>query len=207
MTANHTSLLGQRVRTLRTAQKLRIADVAERAGLSISTISKVENGQMSMTYDKLFLLAKGLGVELSALFSDSASPGTHKSVARQEAPRVTGRRAMSGVAGGPYMKADWYEYWYLCPDFSHKDMIPILGRTTARSLEEFGELIHHPGQEFLYILEGEMDVYTEFYEPTRLKKGESLYFDSSMGHAYVTASDEPCRFLTVCSTDRLAAEI
>lgn len=203
MATNPSSMLGQRVKALRLAQKWRIADVAERAGLSISTISKVENGQMSMTYDKLIQLAKGLGVELSVLFSHDDS---RKPAKGSDEPRVTGRRAVSGVGGGTYMKADWYEYWYLCPDFSHKDMIPIYGRTTARSLEEFGELIRHPGQEFLYILEGEMDVHTEFYAPTRLKQGESLYFDSSMGHAYVTASEEPCRFLTVCSTDRLAME-
>lgn len=200
MTINHTTLLGQRVKSIRTAKKLRIADVASRAGLSGSTISKVENGQMSMTYDKLIQLAEGLGVELSALFA--VGGGDAPAGAPTARPAVTGRRDISDVEGGTYVQTQWYEYWYLCPDFSRKDMVPILGRTTARSLEEFGPLIHHPGQEFLFILSGEMDVHTEFYEPTRLKAGQSMYFDSSMGHAYISASEEPCRFLTVCSSGK-----
>ncbi|MBP7339136.1 helix-turn-helix domain-containing protein [Niveispirillum sp.] len=198
MTINHTTLLGQRVKAIRTAKKLRIADVAGRAGLSGSTISKVENGQMSMTYDKLIQLAEGLDVELSALFSGEDAQGGGGG----SRPAITGRRDMSDVEGGTYVKTQWYEYWYLCPNFSHKDMVPILGRTTARSLAEFGPLMRHPGQEFLFILSGEMDVYTEFYEPTRLKAGQSMYFDSSMGHAYISVSEEPCRFMTVCSSGK-----
>lgn len=202
MTINHTTLLGQRVKAIRTAKKLRIADVASRAGLSGSTISKVENGQMSMTYDKLIQLAEGLGVELSALFAGEETPGGGAGASGTPRPAITGRRDMSDVEGGTYVKTQWYEYWYLCPNFSHKDMVPILGRTTARSLADFGPLIRHPGQEFLFILSGEMDVYTEFYEPTRLKAGQSMYFDSSMGHAYISTSDEPCRFMTVCSSGK-----
>lgn len=201
MTSGPSTQLGERIKALRQSRKWRMVDVAERSGLSISTISKVEKGQMSMTYDKLIQLAAGLGIELSELFAGGPA---NSASAKAEAPPVTGRRATSPVEGGTYVKADWYEYWYLCPDFSHKHMIPILGRSTARSLEEFGELIRHAGQEFIFILEGEMDVYTEFYEPRRLRKGESMYFDSSMGHAYVTVSDEPCRFLTVCTSDRLS---
>lgn len=198
MTINHTTVLGQRVKSIRTAKNLRIADVASRAGLSGSTISKVENGQMSMTYDKLIQLAEGLGVELSALFAGEEAAG---GVAPSRPP-VTGRRDMSDVEGGTYVQTKWYAYWYLCPNFSHKDMVPILGRTTARSLAEFGPLIRHPGQEFLFILSGEMEVHTEFYEPTRLKAGQSMYFDSSMGHAYISTSEEPCSFLTVCSSGK-----
>jgi quercetin dioxygenase-like cupin family protein len=60
-------------------------------------------------------------------------------------------------------------------------------------------MIRHSGEEFAYVLEGEIEFHTEFYAPVRLKPGESVYFDSGMGHAYLAASDGPCRILSVCT--------
>ena len=65
--------------------------------------------------------------------------------------------------------------------------------------DEFGGLIRHSGEEFIYILEGEVEFHTDFYAPVRLKQGESVYFDSSMGHAFLAASEGPCRLLSVCT--------
>lgn len=194
MAAEETQKLGERVRFLRHDKRMTMAEVAEKSGLSKSTISKVENGQISLRYDNLHQLAKGLGVHISDLFSDEDAR------ASDFVPQaVVGRQTVARAADATYIKAGWYEYWYLCSKFSHKSMIPILGRSSARSLDEFGPLVSHPGEEFAIVLEGEMDVYSEFYEPVRLKEGDHMYFDSQMGHAYITVSDEPCRFLIVCT--------
>ena len=64
-------------------------------------------------------------------------------------------------------------------------MIPVLARARAKSLEEFGQLVRHPGEEFTYVVDGEAILHTEFYDPIVLKAGDSVYFDSSMGHAYL----------------------
>jgi quercetin dioxygenase-like cupin family protein len=69
---------------------------------------------------------------------------------------------------------------------------------TAKSLEEFGEFNRHPGEELLYVIDGELDLYTNMYLPVNLKKGDSMYFDSNMGHAYIAAGGEPCRVLSIC---------
>ena len=62
--------LGQRLRDLRTRNNWRIADVSRLTGLASSTISKVENGRMSLTYDKLQQLAHGLSLDLADLFGE-----------------------------------------------------------------------------------------------------------------------------------------
>jgi uncharacterized cupin superfamily protein len=49
------------------------------------------------------------------------------------------------------------------------------------------------------VLEGEVDLYTSLYAPVRLKTGDSIYFDSAMGHAYIAASEGPCRVLSICT--------
>ena len=69
----------------------------------------------------------------------------------------------------------------------------------ARSLEEFGELVRHPGEEFAYVLEGAVYLHTSLYTPVRLNVGDSIYFDSGMAHAYLKADSGPCRVLSICS--------
>lgn len=46
---------------------------------------------------------------------------------------------------------------------------------------------HHAGEEFVYVLKGKVVVATEFYDPVTLSEGQSIYIDSAMGHAYLTA--------------------
>jgi quercetin dioxygenase-like cupin family protein len=49
------------------------------------------------------------------------------------------------------------------------------------------------------VLEGTVDLYTSLYAPVRLHAGDSIYFDSGMGHAYIAAGEGVCRVLSVCS--------
>jgi hypothetical protein len=80
-------------------------------------------------------------------------------------------------------------------------MIPIITRIRAKSLAEFGELVHHPGEEYIHVLEGSIEIHTEFYDPVTLKQGESIYIDSNMGHAYIVG--EGCSEATalgICSS-------
>ena len=80
-------------------------------------------------------------------------------------------------------------------------MIPVLTRIRAKTVEEFGELVHHSGEEYIYVLEGRIEVHTEFYDPVMLEAGESIYIDSNMGHAYVVAEGcDEASVLGVCSS-------
>jgi quercetin dioxygenase-like cupin family protein len=64
-----------------------------------------------------------------------------------------------------------------------------LSRVKARSLKEFGPLLKHAGEEFVFVIKGAIEVHTEFYAPERLDAGEGVYLDSRMGHAYLNAGD------------------
>ena len=59
----------------------------------------------------------------------------------------------------------------------------------AKSLEEFGEFNRHPGEELLYVIDGELDLYTNMYLPVNLRKVDSMYFDSNMVHAYIAVGE------------------
>jgi transcriptional regulator with XRE-family HTH domain len=183
--------LGENLHAIRKKLGLTISEVSKLTGLACSTISKVENDQMSLTYDKLSQLANGLRIDIASLFQADGA-GNDSVMARHSVERPKDRIAV---------KAGKYFYWYLNTALTQKTMTPMLGRTKYKTLEEFGDYIRHPGEEFLLVLEGRVAVYTEHYEPVVLSKGDSLYIDSSMGHAYLAADDKPCQFVSVCTGD------
>lgn len=180
---------GAVLREQRLARGWTLADVSARTGLPISTLSKVENDKISLTYDKLARLSQGLEIDISRLFGGADTP--------QRA--VTGRRSVTRSSEGRAIETRNYGHRYVAADLLNKGFIPIVAEVRARSLAEFGELVSHPGEEFAYVLEGTVDLYTSLYAPLRLHVGDSIYFDSGMGHAYIAASDGPCRVLSVCS--------
>jgi quercetin dioxygenase-like cupin family protein len=83
---------------------------------------------------------------------------------------------------------------------SNKDMIPFKTRILARSFAEFDDWSRHTGEEFVYVLSGEIELFTEFYEPVRLQQGDSWYIDSRMGHRVISVSDENAEELWVSTT-------
>jgi mannose-6-phosphate isomerase-like protein (cupin superfamily) len=119
----------------------------------------------------------------------------------EAAPRVTGRRSIATRDRAVRVVTDNYDYHYLCTDLRRKRMIPILTRIRARSASEFGELVRHQGEEFVFVLEGRIVVHSEFYDPVVLEEGEGIYIDSTMGHAYVVADGcKEALVLGVCSS-------
>jgi transcriptional regulator with XRE-family HTH domain len=176
------------VRRLRQEKNFSMAELAERSNLAPSTLSKIENGQMSPTYETIISLANGLDVDVSEIFSNK--PGSP----------IGGRRAITRANGGVVLKTPHYEYELLCADIANKKIIPLLTKIHARSVEEFKPLSAHPGEEFVYVIDGQIMLHTELYVAVTLSPGESCYFDSMMGHALVSVSEEPATILWACST-------
>ena len=182
---------GAAVRALREQRGWTLADVSERTGLSVSTLSKVENDKMSLTYDKLSRISKGLAIDIGQLFAAGSAP--------HGAASSSMRGFVSRTGEGSVIDTPNYGHVYPATELLNKQMVPIFGQPKARTLEEFGELLRHSGEEFSVVLEGAVLFHTELYAPVLLQAGDSVYFDSSMGHAYLRVGDGPCRVLTVCS--------
>ena len=112
---------------------------------------------------------------------------------------ANGRRSIARAGEGKAIETRNYLHLYPAWELLNKSIIPIVAELRARSLEEFGELSRHPGEEYACVLEGEVALYTSLYAPVRLKAGDSIYFDSGMGHAYIAATEGPCRVHSICS--------
>lgn len=195
--------IGKALRRLRLQNEWTLADVAERTGLAVSTLSKVENDRMSLTFDKIVSLCEGLGVDIGTLFTGDA-PQVEAEPPAAPVAIMTRRSIDRGGGDDALVPTKNYRHRYLNTDITHKKMIPILVEHRARTMEEFGALVRHPGEEFIFVMEGAIELHTEFYAPTLVKAGESIYLDSTMGHAYLAASDGPCRTLSVCSSPETA---
>lgn len=179
--------LGRRVREIRKSRGLTLEDLGHKVGLAPSTLSKIENGSLSVTYDALVALSSALSVGVTDLFADSREP----------APMA--RRVVTRAGGGDVYDTDVYRYEMLCSDLAKKKMIPIHARIKARSIGLFPRLITHAGEEFVYVLDGAIELHTEHYQPLRLITGDSAYFDSRMGHALVSSGDADAEILWVCT--------
>jgi transcriptional regulator with XRE-family HTH domain len=188
-----TAIPGTALKSLRKRNHWTLADVAKRTGIPPSTLSRIENDHMSPTYDMLVRLGQGLSIDLSQLLSNSPV---------EVSPDQPGRRSVNRIVDGEIVPMSTHTLRYLSNDLLNKQMTPILCEYEARSLEEFGPLMRHEGEEFLFVLEGELELHTECYAPLVLKAGESVYFDSRMGHAYVARGDQRCRALSMCTVPR-----
>ena len=116
-------------------------------------------------------------------------------------PAVTARRSIGQLDRAIRVTTPNYDYHYLCTELRRKRMIPLVTTIRAKSLEEFGDLVRHPGEEYIYVLKGRVEVCTEFYDPLTLDEGESIYIDSSMGHAFLAgAGCDEAVTIAVCSS-------
>ena len=193
--------LGESLRRIRKERGMTLIEAGEKSGMPMSTISKIENNKMSLSYDKLLRICNALDIDISELFS--GVPAAEKS----PAPVSSGRRSINRRGTGYAIDTPNYSHLYPAADLLNKRSVPIIAEIHTRSLAEFGEMIRHPGEEFAIVLEGTVDLYTDLYAPTRLATGDSIYFDSGMAHAYIAVGDSPCRVLSVCTSDEPNDEV
>jgi len=175
------------VKALRTRRGLTLSELAERSELAVSTISKIESGQLSPGYETIQRLAVGLDVDVAELFQPRVEPVP------------TGRRGITRKGQGVRHRSKHYDYEALAADVSKKQFLPLLATIKARSVDQFGPLPSHEGEEFVFVVSGTVVLHSEHYEPLTLGPGDSAYFDSRAGHALVSAGPEPAKIVWVCS--------
>lgn len=177
--------LGVRIKEIRARLGITLEEASQRTGLARSTLSKIENEQISPTFQAMQKLANGLQIDMPQLFE-----APEKKVA-------TGRRDITLQGQGKPHPTQTYEHELLATQLLNKKMMPFKSRVRARSFDEYSDWVRHEGEEFLLILAGSVTFYSEFYEPVVLSEGDSVYYDANMGHMLVSISDEDAHILWV----------
>jgi transcriptional regulator with XRE-family HTH domain len=188
---------GSILKSIRTERGWTLAQVSQLTDLPIATLSKIENDKISLSYDKLVRISRGLGIDIGRLFG-----ATPASETEAETPGIvlSGRRSITRHGEGSAIETKTYSHLYPAADLLNKQIVPIMAECKARTLAEFGPLIRHSGEEYAIVLDGAVEFHTDLYAPVLLNKGDSIYFDSSMAHGYIAACDGVCRVLSICSS-------
>jgi mannose-6-phosphate isomerase-like protein (cupin superfamily) len=129
-------------------------------------------------------------MDMNAMFA-----GAGVKPARLDGPVVT--RSGDGVV----YRGLSFSYEFLGTTAAGKLMSPVVGTVHARRIHGPEDFARHTGEEFAYVLSGEIDVHFENGDVVRLARGDSLYFDSRIGHAYVSVSRQLARIVGVTSTE------
>jgi transcriptional regulator with XRE-family HTH domain len=173
-------MVGENIRAIRMVSKASLTEVAKRAGMTKSTLSKIENGQTSSPISTLLAVASALGVHLSEFFREAA--GT---------PRFVLTRKGKGKAIVRDGTRLGYSYEALAVDFPNKPAEPFL--LTISPGDKEGRF-KHGGHEFIHMLSGDIE-FTLGEEKLELHAGDSLYFDPTQTHTLKLLHKKPARFL------------
>lgn len=179
------AVLGRSIRDARRAKGWTLEEAGRAAGIGRSTLSKIENNQTKPSFDIVRRLTQALDLSTPQLFLQSGQPG------------IAGRRDFTAKGQGETRDTPTYLHELLCSELTSKRMLPYIATIKARDLSEFDTWIRHSGEEFMYVLSGELIFVSEHYRPLPMKAGDSLYYDSGMGHGCISTSEEDARVLWV----------
>ena len=178
--------VGEKIKELRESMGLTLQEISDKTGFSTAFLSQIENHLISPPLGALMKIANSLDIEIGRLFNQTnKAPFT---IVRKDERTPTSRVASKeGVRYG-------YSYESLAPDKINRKMEPFLVSLEPDSKK--GVPYNHDGEEFLFVLEGKVEIhlgnYTDILEP-----GDSIYYDSNVPHRVSCAEEKPAKIIAV----------
>lgn len=186
--------LSRLLRRIRRENDWTLAAVAEKTGIAVSTLSKIENNQTSPNFDVLTRLCEGIGLDLSELVGGAGF-----------ATFAHGSRTVNREGDGIVYDAARGQYCVLSGELAQKALLPMLVRLPKET--RVPKVVEgHAGEEFLYVVNGPVKFYMEPYSALLLQTGESVHFDGRIPHGFVAAGEDDAVILAVCEAARFERE-
>lgn len=172
--------IGDRIRILRTSQKRTLQEVADGSELSKSMISKIENNKTVPSVAALIKIAQTLGTNISSLLE------TEEWLSAILTSKQKAEANLTKTEKG-------YFIYPFGPEYHQKKMQPML--FVAKKGEVKQHELSHEGEEFIYVIDGEMKM-TVGDNEYHLKAGDSMYFNCLQKHGIMPVSEE-VRYLDI----------
>jgi quercetin dioxygenase-like cupin family protein len=178
--------VGEKIKQFRESLGMSLQVLSEKTGFSMAFLSQIENHLISPPLGALIKIARALEVEIGRLFDQkNRAPFT---IVRKDEREPTSRVASKeGTRYG-------YSYESLAPDKINRSMEPFL--VTLEPVSKKGAPYSHDGEEFIYVLEGRVEVQLGDYTDA-LVPGDSIYYDSTVPHRVSCLDDAPARIIAV----------
>jgi len=180
--------IGQKIREIRKNKNMSVLELAEKTGLSKALISQIENEQVSPPISTMLKIANSLQSDISLFFQEQVSQ--EKTVVIRKDERVLAPRRQ--VQGKAHLG---YTYEALAYKKAFKHMEPFLVTFEVKAEEDVLKFSHE-GEEFAFVLEGELE-FSSDKETLVLSPGDSIYFDSDQLHGFRALGDRPAKALVV----------
>ena len=174
------ALIPERIKELREVLEISAMDMAADIGLSLETYAKYESGDLDIPISVLYHIANRLGTDVTVLMTGEE--------AKMESAAVC--RRGKGVQIERY---PGYEFSSLAYNFKGRTMEPLLVFLDSSRPE--AAKVSHSGQEFNYLITGQMKVTVGKREYV-LAEGDSIYFDARLPHGQCALNGQ-AQFITI----------
>jgi transcriptional regulator with XRE-family HTH domain len=187
--------IGALVRDIRKRREMTLEQLSEQTGISVSSLSRIENTQLGLTIEKIELLAHALGVSPQTLVSRNR-PSRHRPSARRSgSPDSDGLRFMVDRVRDRQTSLDReLSIEYLFERQADRSLDCLHLTVQAISIWD-SEFVRHPGEKIIYVISGAAVIYCEKQSPVVLEKGDSLYMDANVWHSVVAVNGSPAELL------------
>ncbi len=179
--------IGEKIRELREKRGLSLQDMANRTGYTSALLSQAENHLISPPLGALIKIAKALEVKVGTFFGEEPRE-SYAIVRRDERKHISRYASKEGVSYG-------YVYESLGFDKKDRQMEPFLVTLEPATVKS-EKLSTHDGEEFIFVLEGEMEAILGGHKDV-LHPGDSIYYDSTIPHKVQCHRDIPTKILAV----------
>ena len=179
--------VGERIKVLREQKNLSLKELADLTGFSTALLSQMENHLVSPSLGTMTKLAKALGVRVSDFLGETV--GEPFAIVRKDERKTVSRFASKeGVKYG-------YSYESLGFEKKNRHMEPFIVTLEPATVKNSKTSVHD-GEEFIFVLEGEMEVILGNHTDI-LHQGDSIYYDSNIPHRVQCYQDKVTKILAV----------
>lgn len=185
--------IGAHIRTLRKRQKMTLEQLSELTGISVSSLSRIENTHLGMSFEKIELLAAAFGVLPGELVSRGLGAQPVPAIAAIDqlaAPRLLVDRERE-------RKAE--QYREISTGYLFDRSVPRAMECMRCTIEAISiwdsEFLRHPGEKIIYVVAGDAIVYCQGRPPIILEAGDALYMDAFVWHSFVGVNNRPVELL------------
>ncbi len=186
--------IGERIKHLRLKKTMGLVELGKHTGLSASFLSQLETGRVVPTLRNLARIAMVFSKDLSYFFE----PEPQK-LFRIHRAKDRARLPQSGVEDPTYF---FESLGFITPD---RMLDPYLAEFLPQKAGVEGNAHQHAGNEFLYVVSGELDV-RHGDEVHRVQAGDGIYFDATTIHSYLCSGDVPSTAIIIVSLQPIASE-
>lgn len=175
---------GERIRATRLERGFTLKELGEKTGIDPDLLAQVEDGKAILPLGQLIKVSHVLSMRMADVISVGQEPFTIVRAHERQAFKRFGEARQTSHG---------YEYESLAARKKDRKMEPFIVTLQPSSA---AELSTHEGQEFIFVLEGEMEAVVE---DTRdiLKPGDAIYYDATSKHLVRAHGDKPAKILAV----------